>query len=396
MRGLYYSSPGFFVLIYHPSASPSTKSTTMSYRFFIGPQCHHQPSLLKPRRWIFKYFYGASQVAVSRTGKGFPSMSTGYDLDENRTSRQNRTSSSTYRKPGAFLGSHRICLDGNLGRQRMLFLGSRENDNFTRLVRKQCANYTTTTTTEESEEDEIEDICPHETSFCSKIKVGSHRFPPEANRYHLYTTLTCPFAARVLVAIKLKGLESVISCTVMDPVKQPGDSTFRFTDTKPGCDLDSVNNCNFLSDIYELARPGFKGRWTVPVLWDKKSKTIVNNESGDLLRMVGSEFNMFCPSEAMEKLDLYPEDLQPMIDDLNTWIQEDISIGVYRAGLAHDQGGYDKAVNTVFNAIEMIETILSRSRYLTGELLTEADIRLFSSLIRFDIAYYTMFMFFLV
>ncbi|XP_032233102.1 glutathionyl-hydroquinone reductase YqjG isoform X3 [Nematostella vectensis] len=178
----------------------------------------------------------------------------------------------------------------------------------------------------------------------------------------------------------------------MDPVKQPGDSTFRFTDTKPGCDLDSVNNCNFLSDIYELARPGFKGRWTVPVLWDKKSKTIVNNESGDLLRMVGSEFNMFCPSEAMEKLDLYPEDLQPMIDDLNTWIQEDISIGVYRAGLAHDQGGYDKAVNTVFNAIEMIETILSRSRYLTGELLTEADIRLFSSLIRFDIAYYTMFM----
>ena len=147
---------------------------------------------------------------------------------------------------------------------------------------------------------------------------GSSGFPAEANRYHLYVSLACPWASRTLMARKLKGLENVISFTVVDWLML--EDGWVFTDSKPKCSLDTVNNCKKLREVYKLANSEYSGRITVPVLWDKTKSTIVNNESSEILRMLNSEFNEFCATEEQKKLDLYPQNLRTQIEELNGWI----------------------------------------------------------------------------
>lgn len=214
---------------------------------------------------------------------------------------------------------------------------------------------------------------------------GSSGFPAEANRYHLYVSLACPWACRTLMARKLKGLENVISYTVVDWLML--EDGWVFTDSKPRCSLDTVNNCKKLREVYKLADSEYSGRITVPVLWDKTKSTIVSNESSEILRMLNSEFNDFCATEGQKKLDLYPKHLQAKIEELNGWIYTSINNGVYRAGMAQTQEAYDKGVRDVFEGLDKVENILSQSRYLTGTTLTEADVRLFVTLIRFDMVY---------
>ena len=147
---------------------------------------------------------------------------------------------------------------------------------------------------------------------------GSSGFAAEPNRYHLYVSLACPWAHRTLIVRKLKGLEDVISFTVVDWFL--GDEGWSFTDSKPKCILDTLNGCRLLREVYQISEPGYTGRVTVPVLWDNQKKTVVNNESSEIIRMLGKEFNAFCATEEQKKLDLYPEHLKEKIEELNGWI----------------------------------------------------------------------------
>ncbi|XP_020611075.1 uncharacterized protein LOC110049612 [Orbicella faveolata] len=214
---------------------------------------------------------------------------------------------------------------------------------------------------------------------------GSSGFAAEPNRYHLYVSLACPWAHRTLIVRKLKGLEDVISFTVVDWFL--GDEGWSFTDSKPKCTLDTVNGCRLLREVYQISEPGYTGRVSVPVLWDKQKKTVVNNESSEIIRMLNKEFNAFCATEEQKKLDLYPDHLKDKIEELNGWIYPNINNGVYRSGFATSQEAYDSAVKDVFNALDKVEAILSKSRYLTGNTITEADVRLFTTLVRFDMVY---------
>lgn len=236
------------------------------------------------------------------------------------------------------------------------------------------------------------------------------RFKPEANRYHLYVSLACPWACRTVAGLYLKGLDHVIGLSVVHPTwqrtkpddpedlhagwvfKSPEDppiSSPSGMGSFPGYDSipDTVNGVKTVRDLYELA--GQKGgRYTVPVLWDKQEKTIVNNESSEILRMFNSAFNHLAKNP---DLDLYPEDLRPQIDELNAWIYTQINNGVYRCGFAQKQGAYEEAFKDVFDGLDRLEGILSKTRYLTGDKLTEADIRLYVTLIRFDPVYVVYF-----
>ncbi|XP_069139308.1 glutathionyl-hydroquinone reductase YqjG-like [Argopecten irradians] len=214
---------------------------------------------------------------------------------------------------------------------------------------------------------------------------GSSGFPSEAGRYHLYVSLACPWAHRTLIVRKLKGLEDVISCDVVDWFLD-GEG-WSFTDKKPNCTLDTVNGCSRLREVYRIARQDYDGRVTVPVLWDKQKKTVVNNESSEIIRMLNSEFSAFCATKEQQSLDLYPTTLQKDIDSVNEWVYPMINNGVYRSGFATAQEAYDVAVREVFQGLDKVEHVLSKSRYLTGGTLTEADIRLFTTLIRFDKVY---------
>lgn len=147
---------------------------------------------------------------------------------------------------------------------------------------------------------------------------GSSGFAAEPNRYHLYVSLACPWANRTLIARKLKGLEDVISYTVVDWFL--GDEGWTFTDSKPKCSLDALNGCQTLRQVYRIADPEYSGRVSVPVLWDKQRKTVVNNESSEILRMLNKEFNAFCATEEQKKIDLFPAPLQEKIEELNGWI----------------------------------------------------------------------------
>lgn len=218
---------------------------------------------------------------------------------------------------------------------------------------------------------------------------GSTGFPAEAGRYHLYVSLACPWAHRTLIVQKLKGLDDAISYTVVDWFM--GVEGWNFTDSKSKCTLDSVNNCKFLKEVYLKADPEYTGRITVPCLWDKQKQTVVNNESSEIIRMFNTEFNAFCKTEEQKKLNLYPESLRPQIDAVNEWIYPQINNGVYRCGFAQSQEAYDTAVKDVFDGLDKVEAILSKQRYLVGNQLTEADIRLFTTLVRFDAVYHTHF-----
>ncbi|XP_038066958.1 glutathionyl-hydroquinone reductase YqjG-like [Patiria miniata] len=215
---------------------------------------------------------------------------------------------------------------------------------------------------------------------------GSSGFKAEMDRYHLYVSLACPWAHRTLLVRALKGLQDFVSYTVVDWFL--GDKGWSFTDEKPKCTLDTINGAKSLKEIYFKADANYDGRFTVPVLWDKKTNTIVNNESSEIIRMLNKECNAFCATPEQRDLDLYPEQLRDKIDELNGWIYPMINNGVYRAGFAKSQEAYDVAVREVFGGLDKAEGILSNSRYLTGSSLTEADVRLFTTLIRFDTVYH--------
>jgi putative glutathione S-transferase len=215
--------------------------------------------------------------------------------------------------------------------------------------------------------------------------TGEGGFKAEAGRYHLYVALICPWASRTLIGRTLKKLENAISVSVVEPALS--DEGWRFGDY-PGSDRDRVNGAAYLHEIYTKADPLYTGRATVPVLFDKERRTIVNNESADILRMLNSGFGPL----ADDTVDLYPQDLRPAIDALNERIYPKFNNGVYRAGFATTQIAYEEAFDDVFEMLGELETRLeNQAPFLFGDRLTEADVRLFVTLVRFDAAYHGLF-----
>lgn len=210
---------------------------------------------------------------------------------------------------------------------------------------------------------------------------GSSGRRPEAGRYHLYVSWACPWAHRTIIVRKLKGLEDAIGMTAVDPVRDDRGWAFR---DGPGFSADPVNGFAFLSEAYAATDPAYRGRVTVPVLWDTQQKRIVSNSDDDIMRMFETEFEVLARSD----LDLYPESHRLEIDELNTWIYETLNDGVYRAGFATAQRAYEEAAHRVFVTLDRLEERLSKRRYLFGPVPLETDWRLFVTLIRFDAVYY--------
>jgi glutathionyl-hydroquinone reductase len=213
---------------------------------------------------------------------------------------------------------------------------------------------------------------------------GQGGFPAEPGRYHLYVSLACPFAHRTVIFRKLKKLDSVISMSILEPVM--GEQGWEFG-SGPGTVPDTVNGKRRLGEIYLLADPRYTGRVSVPVLWDKKRSAIVNNESPEIIRMLNSAFASYTD----DRTDYYPLDLHTEIDRTNARVYRDVNIGVYRAGFATTQDAYEEGFRAVFAALDWAEERLSRQRFLVGDRLTEADWRLFTTLVRFDAVYYSHF-----
>ena len=231
----------------------------------------------------------------------------------------------------------------------------------------------------EKETDERGAFVRQQSAFRNWVKAdGSTEFPPEAGRYHLYVSLACPWASRAIIYRKLKGLEDTIPMTVVDPVRDA--KGWRFFDDQP----DSVNGFEYLSQAYELTEPGFSDRVTVPLLWDTKTNRAVNNESSEIIRMLNSEFNELAENP---ELDLYPEELRGEIDEINERVYNSVNNGVYRAGFATTQEAYEEAFDELFETLDWLDGLLAERRYLTGDQITEADWRLFVTLVRFDPVY---------
>lgn len=209
--------------------------------------------------------------------------------------------------------------------------------------------------------------------------TGDGGFKAEADRYHLYVSDACPWAHRTVIFRKLKKLENIIGLSIVDADMLESGWTF----SKQGKYIDHLHAYEFMHEVYTKAEKDFTGQITVPVLWDKKLNTIVNNESSEIIRMLNSAFNDL--TEVKE--DYYPEALREKIDTVNQPIYENINNGVYRCGFATTQEAYEKAFDRLFNEIDNVENILSKQRYLTGNQLTEADWRLFTTLVRFDAVY---------
>jgi len=213
---------------------------------------------------------------------------------------------------------------------------------------------------------------------------GSSGYPAEPGRYHLYVSLACPWAHRTIIVRRLKRLEQVVGMTVVDPVRDERGWAFR---DGPGHSEDPVNGFRFLSEAYTATDPAYEARVTVPVLWDRRDGRIVSNSDDDIMRMLNSAFDDFTDSD----LDLYPEELRVEIDQLNALIYPNINDGVYRAGFATSQTAHELAVRRLFDTLEQLEDRLTGQRYLVGGRLTEADWRLFPTLVRFDAVYYVHF-----
>lgn len=207
---------------------------------------------------------------------------------------------------------------------------------------------------------------------------GSSRFPAAPGRYHLYVAKACPWASRTLILLKLKGLEDVISVSYAHPFRDARGWAF------PGGEFtDDLHGWDFLEEGYRQSRPAFEGRVTVPVLWDKETGTIVNNESADIIRMLNSAFDEWGDAS----VDLYPEDLRELIDRINERVYDTVNNGVYKAGFATTQDAYREAFAELFATLDALDERLGHHRYLTGERITEADWRLFVTLVRFDSVY---------
>lgn len=207
------------------------------------------------------------------------------------------------------------------------------------------------------------------------------RFPAEPGRYHLYVSLACPWASRTLIVRKLKGLEAAVGVTVVDPVRDERGWAFR---DGPGYSKDPVNGFSFLSEAYALTNPEFEGRVTVPVLWDTKSRVIVNNSEDDICRMLNDVLGKFGTSQ----VDLFPQDIRREQDAMSAFVYDTVNNGVYKAGFATSQRAYERAVVTLFKALDQLEDRLSGQRFLFGRRAVETDWRLFCTLIRFDAVYF--------
>ncbi|KAG8940317.1 S-glutathionyl-(chloro)hydroquinone reductase [Tulasnella sp. 424] len=246
-------------------------------------------------------------------------------------------------------------------------------------------------------------------SFRYFIEKGG-QFTPEKDRYHLYVAKSCPWAGRAMITRLLKGLESFVGLTIVTPYMTELGWAFKKADERrtDGVEDDPLYGSSHLRELYFKADPSYEGRFTVPVLWDKKTETIVNNESSEIIRIFNSAFNEFLP-EDKASLDLYPEELRPDIDGVNEWVFSTVNglltylfagdfsrlivpsastAGVYKAGFATSQSAYEEAVRHLFASLDRLEGMLKDKAYLIGGRLTEADVRLFTTLVRFDPVYH--------
>ena len=218
-----------------------------------------------------------------------------------------------------------------------------------------------------------------ESQFRNRISVEADNiYQPVANRYRLYVGMGCPWAHRTLVTRALKGLENAIAVSTVYP--DPNGGTWVLSESELGCDT--------VPELYQLAQSGYQGRSTVPILWDEETNTIVNNESAEIIEILNSQFNQYAENPALE---LYPESLKEKIDYWNEKIYHTVNNGVYRCGFAQTQSAYEQASNELFATLNEIDEVLKNSRYLGGDRPTLADIRLFTTLFRFDIVYYGLF-----
>jgi putative glutathione S-transferase len=206
---------------------------------------------------------------------------------------------------------------------------------------------------------------------------GASGYRAEPGRYHLYVSLACPWAHRTLIARVLKGLDDAISVSVVEPVMTQGWS---FSEALP----DHLHGFQYLHQVYAAGDAGYSGRVLVPVLWDKKTRTIVSNESSEILRMFNEAFAAFAKSD----VDLYPAALRAQIDEVNAFVYDNINNGVYRCGFATEQAAYERAFKRLFSALDRVEDDLGQRAWLAGEQPTEADWRLFTTLVRFDAVYF--------
>lgn len=223
-----------------------------------------------------------------------------------------------------------------------------------------------------------------ETVFRDWIGAGTD-FAPEPDRYHLYISRACPWAHGAVLVRSVLGLTDVISMDIVDYYRE--EQGWQFSPTKAECTPDTIHDYDYLREVYEHADSSYAGKISVPVLWDEKHDTIVNNESIEIMKMLASEFTLY----ADNSVDLYPPDKRDSIDEIVTAIYHPINNGVYRTGFATTQKAYDSAVDTLFDALDLLEATLADQRFLAGDSLTLADLRLFPTLLRFDPVYHTHF-----
>jgi putative glutathione S-transferase len=225
---------------------------------------------------------------------------------------------------------------------------------------------------------------------------GKH--PPARGRYHLYVSYACPWAHRTLIFRSLKGLEDVISVSAVHPFMgddgwtfQSGDGPLAGDDAQDNQGRDDVLGVPFMRDVYVKGKSDYTGRVTVPVLWDKETASIVNNESSEIIRLFNTGFNALIDDDEKRALDFYPEALREEIDAINARVYDTVNNGVYKCGFARSQEAYEKAFVALFDTLDFLEERLSKQRYLVGDQVTEADWRLFTTLYRFDPVYVTHF-----
>lgn len=224
-------------------------------------------------------------------------------------------------------------------------------------------------------------------------QLGSDRFPVEADRYHLYVGLFCPFAHRVMITRELKGLQEFLPMSVVKAYsKDDGDWRFPATDDEyPDSTIDHLFHSEFLHEVYFKSYKDYKSIYSVPVLWNKKTNQIVNNESEDIMRMLNNAFDDLLPKgSSQHDLNFYPAHLQPQIEEISSWMMPDLNSDVYKAGFADIQSSYEKNARIVFSTLDRLESMLSQSHksslYLLPQ-MSEIDIKLFTTLIRFDVVY---------
>jgi putative glutathione S-transferase len=224
-----------------------------------------------------------------------------------------------------------------------------------------------------------------ERSFRDQIKPDHSKFKPEKNRYHLYVSYACPWAHRTLIFRKLKKLENIISVNVVHP--EMLDHGWEFREDFKGSTRDELYHSKYLYQIYQKADSKINTTVTVPILWDKKNETVVNNESSEIIRIFNGAFNELTKDFS----DFYPKAYQDKIDEINERVYHQVNNGVYKAGFAKTQESYDQAVKSLFETLDFLEDHLNGNDYLVGNQLTEADIRLVVTLLRFDLVYFTHF-----